>query len=138
MRRCALAAVERPVPYAGTHIPGDRLDIDLLRLGDPEPLEDQLGRRIAGQHSGSDSAIPSSSKSSSHPRTSSSDRSVDFPLLGQDERQVAVDRALLRGWVSPDVCRETRMSGSMSGTWRRSYGRATEAPPDERGGNRHA
>ncbi len=30
------------------------------------------------------------------------------------------------------------MSGSMSGTWNRSYGRATEAPPDERGGNRHA
>jgi hypothetical protein len=26
----------------------------------------------------------------------------------------------------------------MRGMWRRSHGRATEAPPDERGGNRHA
>jgi hypothetical protein len=28
--------------------------------------------------------------------------------------------------------------GSMRGEWKRSYGRATKAPPDERGGNRHA
>src|ERR1700751_5810041 len=25
----------------------------------------------------------------------------------------------------------------MSGVWKRSYGRPTETPPDERGGNRH-
>jgi len=30
------------------------------------------------------------------------------------------------------------MSGSMRGMWKRRYGRATKAPPDERGGNRHA
>ena len=30
------------------------------------------------------------------------------------------------------------MSGSMRGMWKRGYGRATKAPPDERGGNRHA
>lgn len=34
--------------------------------------------------------------------------------------------------------RQICMSGSMRGVWKRSYGRAAKAPPDERGGNRHA
>ena len=33
--------------------------------------------------------------------------------------------------------REICMSGSMSGVWRRSHGRTSEAPPDERGGYRY-
>ena len=33
--------------------------------------------------------------------------------------------------------REICMSGSMRGVWKRSYGLAIKAPPDERGGNRY-
>jgi group II intron reverse transcriptase/maturase len=71
--------------------------------------------------------------------------SYPLPHLYETFRARVSDPAWARRAVGEGVrscpragCREIRQSGSMRGMWKRSYGRATKAPPDERGGNRHA